>query len=113
MPVENNKLSERIRFFRTQSGMSQEKLAEEVGLSRENINRFEAGTRVTSVETLVKIANALKVSADDLLVDSLEHSVSTADSEIHKLLLDCNEKEETILTKVVKAVKEILYAEGI
>ena len=93
--------------------MSQEKLAEEVGLSRENINRFEAGTRVTSVETLVKIANALKVSADDLLVDSLEHSVSTADSEIHKLLLDCNEKEETILTKVVKAVKEILYAEGI
>ena len=113
MPVENNKLSERIRFFRTQSGMSQEKLAEEVGLSRENINRFEAGTRVTSVETLIKIANALKVSADDLLVDSLEHSVSTADSEIHKLLLDCNEKEETILTKVVKAVKEILYAEGI
>jgi hypothetical protein len=49
------------------------------------------------VDTLISIANALEVSADDLLVDSLNHSSSTADTELHKLLLDCNQVEEEIL----------------
>lgn len=65
------------------------------------------------LETLVEIANSLGVSADDLLVDSLTHSVSTADSEIHKLLIDCNKTEEEILTEMVKALKAILYRSGI
>ena len=65
------------------------------------------------LDTLVEIANSLGVSADDLLVDSLTHSVSTADSEIHKLLIDCNKTEEEILTEMVKALKAILYRSGI
>lgn len=63
--------------------------------------------------TLVDIANALNVSADDLLVDSLTHSASTADSEIHRLLLDCNTTEQEILTRTVKELKAILYGLGI
>ena len=48
-----------------------------------------------------------------LLVDSLEHPISTADSEIHRLLLDCNKIEEQILTKTVAELKKILYGLGI
>lgn len=62
---------------------------------------------------LVDIANALNVSADDLLVDSLSHSASTADSEIHRLPLDCNAVEQDILTRMVKEMKAILYGLGI
>jgi hypothetical protein len=65
------------------------------------------------MDTLVDIANALNVSADDLLVDSLLHSASTADSELHRLLLDCNAIEEEILTRTVKELKAILYGLGI
>lgn len=35
-------------------------------------------------------------SADDLLVDSLMHSASTADSEIHRLFLYCNAIKQEI-----------------
>ena len=54
-----------------------------------------------------------RISADDLLVDSLEHSVSTADSDLHQLILECNEIEEKILTRTVKELKAILYSLGI
>lgn len=66
-----------------------------------------------SLESLVQIANILNVSADDLLVDSLTHSTSTADTEIHRLLLDCNATEQEILTRMVKEMKAILYGLGI
>ena len=58
-------------------------------------------------------ANILNISADDLLVDSLAHSASTADSEIHRLLLDCNAIEQEILTRMVKEMKAILYGLGV
>ena len=47
----------------------------------------------TIKETAVISYGKTKVSTDDLLVDSLHHSVSTADSELHRLLLDCNATE--------------------
>ena len=62
---------------------------------------------------LTNLGHALGISADDLLVDSLEHSVSTADSDLHRLLLECNEMEEKILTRTVKELKAILYSLGI
>lgn len=67
-------------------------------MTRKHISVIETAINRPSLDTLVDIANALNVSADDLLVDSLTHSASTADSEIHRLLLDCNTTEQEILT---------------
>ncbi|NSG83336.1 hypothetical protein HFM85_13375 [Blautia schinkii] len=74
---------------------------------------IEAAISRPSLDTLIDIANALGLSAEDLLVDSLTHSASTADSEIHRLLLDCNEIEQEILTRMVKEMKAILYGLGV
>ena len=113
MAVDYVKLGKRISWFRNKANYSQEFFCDKIGISRESLARIETSARSPSVETLVEIANSLGVSADDLLVDSLTHSVSTADSEIHKLLIDCNKTEEEILTEMVKALKAILYGSGI
>ena len=113
MPVDYQKLGDRIRVIRSQQGISQEKLAEITDLARENINRFENASKGLSLESLVAIANALHVSVDDLLVDSLNNPASTADSDLHRLLLDCNKVEEQILTKNAQELKKILYGLGI
>ena len=76
-------------------------------------NFFRQAALKPSLESLVQIANFLNVSSDDLLVDSLTHSASTADSEIHRLLLDCNTLEQEILTRMVKELKAILYGLGV
>jgi hypothetical protein len=62
---------------------------------------------------LVMIANALDVSADDLLTDNLKHSSSPVGTEIHDLLLDCNNDEKAILTKTVKFLKATLVEHGV
>ena len=113
MPVDYKKTGERIAYFRNQRKITQERFAEMIELSRENVNRLEKGSKGLSLETIVKAANALHVSVDDLLVDSLEYSVSTADSELHRLLLDCNKIEEQIITKTAQELKKILYGLGI
>ena len=59
---------------------------QKTNLSRENINRFENASRKPGIDAIVDIANALGVSIEDLLVDSLEHPISSTESEIHKII---------------------------
>lgn len=113
MPVNYKKLGKRISNFRSERNLSQEAFCEQLNFSREYLSYIENGKRRPSLDLLVDIANSLDVSLDDLLVDSLEHSSSIIGSELHRLLLDCTPKQELILVQTMKALKGILYAEGI
>ena len=85
MALDYSALGKRISNFRNASGFTQEQFCEKLNMSRKHISQIEAATSRPSLEALVDIANLLGISADDLLVDSLTHSASTADSEIHRL----------------------------
>ena len=113
MAIDYEKLGKRIKHFREQKGISQDELGNLVWVNNVHISNIETGKKAPSIDLLIELANALGISTEDLLVDSLIHSVSTADSEIHKLLIDCNKTEEEILTEMVKALKAILYRSGI
>ena len=113
MAINYDELGKRISYFRARKGFSQETHGERIGVNNKHISNIEIGKSRPSLDSLVEIANALGISADDLLVDSLKHSVSTADSDLHRMLLECNEMEETILTRTVKELKVILYSLGI
>lgn len=60
-------LGETIRQARRRRGLTQEKLAEQTGVSRAAIARFEAGEIEPSLKTLLSLADALKMSTDELL----------------------------------------------
>ena len=62
-------LLERIRHSRKEKGLSQEQLAKISGLSRSSIINFETGRRDPRVKDLRKIARALGVSIEQLLVE--------------------------------------------
>ena len=94
MAIDYESLGKRIANARKQTGITQEALGEQLNMTRKHISVIETAINRPSLDTLVDIANALNVSADDLLVDSLTHSASTANSEIHRLLLDCNAIEQ-------------------
>ena len=109
MPIDYPALGKRIAFFRNHSHLTQEYFAYEV----QYISQLETAACRPSLETIVEIANTLGVSTDDLLVDSLTHSVSTSDTEVHRLLIDCNELEAEILTRTLKELRAILYSLGV
>ena len=58
-----------IRKRRSTSGLSQAQLAFEADVTREFINKIEAGKNNMSIKTLERIANILDVDLKDLLKD--------------------------------------------
>lgn len=62
----NEKLGKRIKKFRKASKVTQEDLADKVGLHYTTISRIERGMSNSPVQTVEKIAKALKVSISDL-----------------------------------------------
>ena len=68
-------LGMRIRKRRKAMHMTQEELAKKLGLSLSFLGHIERGTRKSSVETLVAIANELSLSVDFMLQDSLSDNV--------------------------------------
>lgn len=62
--------SEKIKNARLQAGLTQKELAKRLGTSQQNIAQYETGKRVPKIETLQKIAKALKVSVNELRSDN-------------------------------------------
>lgn len=56
-----------LRELRKEKGLSQEELAHESGLDRTFISLLERGKRQPSLGTIISIANALTLSASELI----------------------------------------------
>ncbi len=60
------KLGARIQEIRKSKNITQEKLAETIGLNVPNLSNIERGKKFVTAETLEKIINALEVKESDL-----------------------------------------------
>jgi len=60
-------LEEQIKHYRKQAGLSQEKMAEIIGVSRQAITKWENGTGIPDISNLVAIAELFQISVDELL----------------------------------------------
>ncbi len=63
------KLGNRIRELRLQTGLSQEKFALKISMDRTYFASVELGKRNIAIVNLEKIANGLGVSLSDLFTD--------------------------------------------
>lgn len=108
MTINYTAIGQRIRTIRKQKGMSQSVLSEMIDKSPTYLSYIEGGVKSMSLETFVQVANALKVSADDLLVDNLIFNQNMSNFEFQKLLSDCSELEKAILLDVMTATKRSL-----
>lgn len=92
-------LGKRIRSQRKLLGMTQEELSEKVGVSCSFIGLIERGSRKLSLETLVNISEALNISCDALLQDSLNGSRSVETSGM-------NERSLKLLNEIASVLRE-------
>jgi len=73
-----NNIGSRIKIVRTTQGISQMALAEKLGLSYQQVQKYENGTSKISVTRLAQIANALRIPAQSLL--TAEPAISGANN---------------------------------
>ena len=69
------KFNENLKIARERRGFSQKDVAEKIGVAKSTYSLYESGNREPNVQTIKKIADLLKISADELL--GLDEEVST------------------------------------
>lgn len=102
------KLGRRIKEARKKKKMSQQELSYEIEYSIPHISHVENGATKLSVDFLVKTANALETTTDQLLRDSIETAKREFQGEIMEELLDCSSVELKIISQLVKDAKKNL-----
>lgn len=100
------KLGARIQQIRKSKNLTQEKLAEAIGLDTPNLSNIERGKRFVSAETLEKIIQALGVSEKDLFDFGYIKSKDELISEICSLLTTSNIKDLEYYYRIIKLHKE-------
>ena len=108
LAIDYANIGERIRYNRIKNKMSQERLAELAAISSVHIGYLERGERVPSLETIINVANALNVSADELLAGSLIVSSVQRNPDDFTVLFDCSKEEYSIILQCMKGIKSIL-----
>ena len=59
-------LSEKIYTLRRKSGLSQEQLAEKIGVSRQAISKWEGGLSTPELDKLKALSECFQISIDEL-----------------------------------------------
>ena len=72
------KLAEKLFELRKEKGWSQEKLAEQINVSRQSISKWESGQVLPEIEKIIEISKIFQVTTDYLLLDENSEKSSTA-----------------------------------
>jgi len=108
--MENIDIGDRIREIRKSRNLNQDQLAELAILNRVTVAKYEAGKVEPGAKALSRIADALEVSADELLgrdpgIKKEAPSVAGLRDGLIDLLVDLSPEEEAQLRAFVAGMK--------
>lgn len=95
------KVGQRFKQYREKAGLTQEELAEKVGLNSNYISRIERGESFPRLEAFVALLNGLEVSADAILCDVVFTSSVYTENTLSEKLKKLPKKERMKILEVV------------
>lgn len=84
--MDKKKVGLRIREYRRKAHITQEVMAEAMGISVTAVSNIERGLNFPTFENFIKIVNILGVSADLLLLDVIDSAYVSKASELSEVL---------------------------
>lgn len=96
------KSNERLKAEREKAGLTQAQLANRIGTTYQNISQYERGIRTPRYETMVKIASAIGITANQIWQEELQEE--TFNKEYGEAIADVSET----LKSVVDAFDSVL-----
>ena len=94
-------IGKNIRKYRLMKKFRQEDLAEKAGLTTNYIGMVERGEKIPSLETFIKILNALEVSSDMILADVLETGYTVKNSILNEKLAKLAPEDRSKIYEVI------------
>lgn len=98
----DKRIGKRIKERREQLGLTQEQLAEKLGLATHYISTVERGTTFPRCEKLILLLNGLETSADAIFCDVLDHSVNYQASVLSEKIAELPAEEQKRIMNVVE-----------
>lgn len=98
--MDNNNL----RLYRTQNGMTQEQLAERIGVSRQAVAKWEKGETLPDIDNVIALADLYGVTVDSL-VRNVSAAAGTSEGKKHIFgVAKINDKGQITLPKKCRSV---------
>lgn len=102
--------AENLQKIRKNSHLSQEELAEMLGVSRQAVSKWELGEGYPEVEKLLILSNKLNVSIDSLMAGSIPESMERKGSRTGSIRI--TSPNEGIITEASKVMRSQEYKGG-
>ena len=99
-------IGQRIRKYRKAHQLSQEELAERVGISATHMSHIETGNTKLSLPVLVALASVLEVGTDDLLFENTRATREEALGDVLGILEGCSVQQLKVLKDILGAAKK-------
>lgn len=100
--MNQNILSLKLKQYRQHEGITQEDLAERLGVSDKSISKWELGKGYPSKKNIMKISELLNVSLEVLLIEEQEEDNKFKQSVKYALISYCIILSLTILVRAIK-----------
>ena len=104
MGTRSHLLGARIKELRKRAGLSQDQLAEQVGIESKYLSRLEVGKRNPSLDTLERIADALEIEMKTLFDFAHHDAEATTPRGIEAVLAGASREDLKLIYKLVDAV---------
>lgn len=97
-------IGRRIQQYRKKKGLTQEQLAEKVGLSTNYISAVERGVNALNLDKLVDVINILECSANEIFVDVLNNGYEIKSSLLTEQISQLPKDEQERIFAVVQTL---------
>lgn len=104
MAVNNCIVGERIKQARMSKKMTQEKLAEKLGVSVTYLSRIERGSILVNLKRLSQICENLEVSEGEILNGTSKSTKNYMNDEISNLLKNCPPDKIELIYNIAKVI---------
>ncbi|MFW6006460.1 MAG: helix-turn-helix domain-containing protein [Halanaerobiales bacterium] len=105
--MKNNIIGSRLKKLRYNLNLTQEKLGEKADLHYSYIGQVERGDKTPSLKALIKIAEALNISLEELIHEETVNTNTIKDvkiKNINKLLSDRTPEELDLIYKIIRDI---------
>jgi len=103
----------RLRDIRKQKGHTQEYISELAGISAQHYSGIETGNAKVSLPALMRLCNALEVTPDAVLMDSVARTTPQLLENVAAVFSDCSPDEIFLMLAQADNLKKSLRLRGL